>query len=225
MSAPWAAQPTLRRVPEPLKLTTADGVTLEAEISIPSPTPRCGVVLCHPHPQYGGTMRSIVISALFDTLPTRGVACLRFNFRGVEGSEGTHDFGNLERVDAETAVGALHERLSPGTPLILTGWSFGADMALSVRDERVTAWLAIAPPLVVVHDVEGLAADPRAKLLALAQHDEYRDPAEITELAERWANTDVHVVGGASHFFVGRTDRLVELAAGYVDRLAPAPSS
>jgi alpha/beta superfamily hydrolase len=211
-------------VVEPTKLTTADGVTLEAELAFPDGPPRCGLVLCHPHPQYGGTMRSIVISALFDALPPRGVACLRFNFRGVEGSEGEHDFGNLERVDAETAVGALRERLAPGTPLILTGWSFGADMALSVRDARVDAWMAIAPPVVVVHDIDGLAADARPKLLALAQHDEYRDPAEVTELAERWANTDVHVVGGASHFFVGRTDRLVELASGYVERLAPAPS-
>ena len=210
-------------VVEPTKLTTADGITLEAELAFPDDPPRCGLVLCHPHPQYGGTMRSIVISALFDALPPQDVACLRFNFRGVEGSEGDHDFGNLERVDAETAVGALHERLSPGTPLILTGWSFGADMALSVRDERVDAWMAIAPPVVVVHDIDGLAADHRPKLLALAQHDEYRDPAEIAELAEHWANTDVHIVGGASHFFVGRTDRLVELAFGYVDRLAPAP--
>jgi uncharacterized protein len=205
---------------EPLELKTADGVTLEAESSTPAVEARCGVVLCHPHPQYGGTMRSIVISALFDALPSRDVACLRFNFRGVEGSEGTHDFGNLERVDAETAVSALSERLAPEVPMILTGWSFGADMALSVRDARVNAWLAIAPPFVAVHDVDGLAADPRPKLLALAQHDEYRDPAEVTELAERWANTDVHVVGGASHYFVGRTDRLVEIAAGYVDRLA-----
>ena len=86
------------------------------------------------------------------------------------------------------------------------------------------AWMAIAPPVVVVHDIDGLTGDPRPKLLVLAQHDEYRDPAEVTELAEPWANTDVHVVGGASHFFVGRTDRLVELAAGYVDELAPAPS-
>ena len=211
-------------MPDPMRLTTADGVLLEAELALPDGSPRCGMVLCHPHPQYGGTMRSIVISALFDALPPRGVACLRFNFRGVERSEGEHDFGNLERVAAEAAVGALHERLSPGTPLILTGWSFGADMALSVRDARVDAWTAIAPPVVVVHDIEGLAADPRPKLLALAQHDEYRDPAEVTELAESWANTDVHVVGGASHFFVGRTDRLVELAAGYVDRLTPAPA-
>jgi uncharacterized protein len=209
---------------EPIELKTADGVTLEAEVSMPPAAPRCGVVLCHPHPQYGGTMRSIVISALFDALPTRGVACLRFNFRGVEGSEGTHDFGNLERVDADAAVTALSDRLEADVPLILTGWSFGADMALSVRAPRVNAWMAIAPPLVVVHDVDGLAADPRPKLLVLAQHDEYRDPSEVAVLAERWANADVHLVGGASHFFVGRTDRLVEIAAGYVDRLAPAPS-
>jgi alpha/beta superfamily hydrolase len=206
---------------KPTKLSTADGVTLEAELATPESATRCGVVLCHPHPQYGGTMRSIVIGTLFDALPTHGVTCLRFNFRGVERSEGTHDFGNLERVDAETAVRALAVRLPRGTPLILAGWSFGADMALSVRDERVTAWMAIAPPLASVHDLDGLAADPRPKLLALAQHDEYRDPAEVTELAERWANTDVHVVGGASHFFVGRTDRLVDLAVGYVDRIAP----
>jgi uncharacterized protein len=210
---------------EPISLTTADGVTLEGELAAPDDSPRCGMVLCHPHPQYGGTMRSIVISALFDALPSRGAACLRFNFRGVEGSEGAHDFGNLERVDAETAVEALAGRLPTGTPLILTGWSFGADMALSVRHGRVAAWMAIAPPLASVHDLDGLASDPRPKLLALAQHDEYRDPAEVTALAERWANTEVHVVGGASHFFMGRTDRLVQLAAGYVDQLSPTPTT
>ena len=206
---------------ERLRLTTADGIALEAELAMPESATRCGMVLCHPHPQYGGTMRSIVISALYDALPPRGVMCLRFNFRGVEGSDGTHDFGNLERVDAESAVGTLADRLPPGTPLILTGWSFGADMALSVRDERVTAWMAIAPPFASLHDADGLASDPRPKLLALAQHDEYRDPAEITKIVEPWANTEVHVVGGASHFFMGRTDRLLELASGFADRLAP----
>jgi len=212
-------------VPEPIELKTADGVTLEAELAMPTGPAGCGLVLCHPHPQYGGTMRSIVISALFDALPPQGVACLRFNFRGVEGSEGAHDFGNLERVDAETAVAALADRLQHDVPLILTGWSFGADMALSVRDTRVDAWVAIAPPLVAVHDLDGLAADPRPKLLALAQHDEFRDPTEVTEIAEHWANADVHVIGGASHFFVGRTDRLVEVTSGFVHRLSPAPSA
>jgi uncharacterized protein len=202
---------------------TPDGVTLEAELEPSSTQARCGMVLCHPHPLYGGSMQSIVISALLGALPARGVTCLRFNFRGVGRSTGSHDDGNLERVDVETAVKALSERLPSDQSLVLTGWSFGADMALSVRAERVSAWMAIAPPLRFPHDLDGLAADPRPKLLALAQHDEYRDPAPVREVAEHWANTDVRVVGGASHFFVGRTDRLVELASDYVDRVAPSP--
>jgi uncharacterized protein len=210
-------------VPQPLHPVTPDGVTLEAELEPSSTQARCGMVLCHPHPLYGGSMQSIVISALFDALPARGVTCLRFNFRGVGRSTGSHDDGNLERVDVETAVKTLSERLPSHQSLVLTGWSFGADMALTMRAERVSAWMAIAPPLRFAHDLDGLAADPRPKLLALAQHDEYRDPAQVREVAEHWANTDVRVVGGASHFFVGRTDRLVELASDYVDRVAPSP--
>jgi alpha/beta superfamily hydrolase len=215
---------------EPTSLTTADGLTLEAELTHAAERPRAGMVLCHPHPQYGGTMRSIVISALFEALPANGVTCLRFNFRGVEGSEGSYDEGNLERVDAEAALAALEGELGTAgvdprrVPHVVTGWSFGADMALSVRSDAVTAWLAIAPPLRFVHDVEGLAGDARPKLLVLAQHDEVRDPTEVAAMAEHWANTDVQMVGGASHFFMGRTDRLVELAIGYIDRLTGSPA-
>ena len=57
------------------------------------------MVLCHPHPQHGGTMRSIVIGALFGALPHVGVTCLRFNFRGVERSEDAYDDGHGEQLD------------------------------------------------------------------------------------------------------------------------------
>ena len=90
---------------ESLSLQTTDGVTLEAERAVPAgladATSRASVVLCHPHPQYGGTMRSIVIGALFDALPAIGCTVLRFNFRGVERSTGTHDEGRNELLDAE----------------------------------------------------------------------------------------------------------------------------
>jgi uncharacterized protein len=203
---------------EALRLETDDGIGLEGELARAT-VARAAMALCHPHPQFGGSMRSLVISALFDALPAAGVTCLRFNFRGVEASEGAYDEGDLERADAEAAVRRLAGELTHEQPLVLAGWSFGADVALSVRDERVSAWLAIAPPLRFARDLPGLAADPRPKLLGLAQHDEFRDPAEVTGIAESWASTDVHVVGGASHFFMGRTDRLVELATAYVDRL------
>ena len=89
-----------------LTLATSDGVSLEAERAVPDGTSRATVVLCHPHPQYGGTMRSIVIGALFDALPDAGFTVLRFNFRGVERSTGAHDEGRAELLDVQAAVDA-----------------------------------------------------------------------------------------------------------------------
>jgi uncharacterized protein len=198
---------------------TVDGVALEGELARLEGTARAGAVLCHPHPQFGGSMRSIVIGALFAALPAAGFMCLRFNFRGVEASEGAFDEGRGERDDARAAIAALRAELTPGLPLVLAGWSFGADVALSVHDPAVSAWLAIAPPLRFA-ELGDLATDPRPKLLALAEHDEFRPPAEIIEVASGWADTEVDVVPGASHFFVGRTDRLAQLATAFVDRIA-----
>jgi alpha/beta superfamily hydrolase len=194
-------------------------VELEAERAEPTGASRAGMVLCHPHPQFGGTMRSIVIGTLFSALPEHGVACLRFNFRGVEGSGGTHGGGQAERLDAQAAIAHMHGELAADVPLILAGWSFGADVALSVLDDSVAAWVAIAPPFVLVHDRDAVGTDPRPKLLALAEHDEYRAPAAVMNRVEGWTATDVEVVPGASHFFVGRTDRLVDLTIGFVDRV------
>jgi uncharacterized protein len=206
---------------EPLTLTTGDGVSLEAELAAPDAAggTRAGMVLCHPHPLQGGTMRSIVISALFAALPDAGVACLRFNFRGVEASGGEHDFGDAERHDARAAIEALAGHLPPGAPLVLAGWSFGADVTLSVDDERLAAWFAVAAPLHFLHGVETVAEDPRPKLLVLAERDEICPPADVEAAVATWTNTTVAVVSGASHFFIGRTDALVAHARELVDQL------
>jgi hypothetical protein len=206
---------------EPLTITTSDGIALEAELASPpaGSSPYAGMVLCHPHPLHGGTMRSIVISALFGALPDAGVVCLRFNFRGVEASTGTHDEGDAERLDALAAIDTLAARLPDGIPLVLAGWSFGADVTLSVRDPRLAAWFAVAAPLRYSRDLDVIATDPRPKLLALAQHDEIRPAAEVQSEVAHWTNTTVEIVTGASHFFVGATDKLVVLANDFVDRL------
>ncbi len=206
---------------EPLTITTSDGVTLEAELASPEPgsSIRAGMVLCHPHPLHGGTMRSIVISALFGALPDTGVSCLRFNFRGVEASTGTHDEGDAERLDALAAIDAFAARLPADLPLVLAGWSFGADVTLSVHDARLAAWFAVAAPLRYTRDLGVIASDPRRKLLALAQHDEIRSADEVANEVAPWTNTTVAIVPGASHFFIGATDKLVVLATDFVDRL------
>ena len=204
-------------------LRTADGLVLEAQLALPAAAGAtiAGVLLCHPHPLHGGTMRSIVIGALFEALPSSGLACLRFNFRGVEGSDGEHDHGVGELVDVATGLAALRAELDPGCPVVLAGWSFGADMVLATTDASVVGRVAIAPPL---HYATAYAAASLStpKLLVLAQHDEFRAPAEVVAATEDWTATEVDVVPGASHFFVGRTDRVVEATRGFVARVVDA---
>jgi alpha/beta superfamily hydrolase len=202
-----------------LTFSAADGVTLQAERAIPDGPSRASVVLCHPHPQYGGTMRSIVIGALFDALPAVGCTVVRFNFRGVERSTGTHDDGGGELLDVQAAVDHSAQGLGDHEPLVLTGWSFGADMALATPDERLAAWIGIAPPLRFHTDFDAVAHDARPKLLVLGQHDEFREPASVVEVTEAWTATEVDVIAGASHFFVGRTDRVVDAVRGFVERV------
>jgi alpha/beta superfamily hydrolase len=156
---------------------------------------------------------------LFDALPATGCTALRFNFRGVEQSGGTHDEGRAEVLDVQAAVDAAAGARAAGEPLVLAGWSFGADMALATPDERLAGWIGIAPPLRFRTDFDLVAHDARPKLLVLGQHDEYRDPASVVEVTDDWNATEIDVIAGASHFFVGRTDRVVDAARAFVERV------
>ncbi|MBV9410042.1 MAG: alpha/beta hydrolase, partial [Acidimicrobiia bacterium] len=168
---------------ERVTLKTSDGLALEGELAVPD-EPWCAAVLAHPHPQYGGSMRSIVISALFSALPDNGVAALRFNFRGVEGSDGQFEDGRGERNDIVAAVDVLHP-ITEGLPFVLAGWSFGADTSLSVVDERASAWFAVAPPLRRDGDYPA-AADARPKLVAVPEHDQFRSPSSAKPILSSW---------------------------------------
>jgi alpha/beta superfamily hydrolase len=197
-------------------LTTSDGVRLEAEVIVP-PDPVAALVLCHPHPLFGGNMRSLIPSELFRQLPERSVAALRFNFRGVEGSGGSHGEGVDEALDVLAALDALEEAV-PGAPCALAGWSFGADVSLSVVDPRLHGWIAIAPPLRIVDPATmGAAQDARPKLLVVPEHDQYDPPDRARPITESWRATTFEVVNGADHFLVGRTDRVVALVEEFVD--------
>src|SRR3712207_4695272 len=87
-------------------LTIPSGdITLEGSLHLPEGKgPFPAVVVCHPHPQYGGDMHNNVVMALVDGVTRRGVAALRFNFRGVGRSGGTYDGGNGEQGDVQAAL-------------------------------------------------------------------------------------------------------------------------
>jgi uncharacterized protein len=205
------------------RLITEDGESLEAEWAAPPPdagdVERAVVVLAHPHPAHGGTMRSLVTSELFRTLPDTGMAVLRFNFRGVEGSTGTHGGGPAERSDVAAAVAEAACR-RPGLPLVLSGWSFGGDVSLAVDDPAISCWFAVAPTLRILDPSLLVAAtDPRPKHLAVPEHDEFNPPDACREKVEGWTATSVEVVAGADHYLVGRTARLVASLNDLVDGL------
>ena len=207
--------------PTTTTLTTADGLSLEAQWAVPA-QPRARAVIAHPHPQHGGNMHSLVVSTLFNHLANSGCATLRFNFRGVGGSEGEHDFGEGEQLDVRAAVEAMAAVGEGRGPLVLAGWSFGADLALTCDLPELAGWFLVAPPLRVL-DVSRFKAAPdsRPKWLAVPERDQFNPPDQAQATVADWNNAEIQSVAGADHFLVGRTDQLNAL----IDRFLTGLSS
>lgn len=202
-----------------LRIDVPDGPRLEGELALDDAASAL-VVLAHPHPLYGGSMRAGLVDELFRLLPAAGVGALRFNFRGVEGSTGTHDGGRGERDDLAAAVATAAE-LAGGRPLVTCGWSFGADMGLALADPRPVGFVLVAPPLRIVGaEDRAIAADPRPKLLLVPEHDQYRPPASALAETAGWTATTVVPVAGADHFLWGHARVVADQVTAFVASVA-----
>jgi uncharacterized protein len=106
------------------------------------------VIVCHPHPQHGGTMNNKVVTTLMRTYRDLGVHVLRFNFRGVGSSEGVFDntVGELEDL---LAVIEWAKNNLPESPLLLAGFSFGSSIAAraSYSVDGLLHLTLVAPPV------------------------------------------------------------------------------
>lgn len=186
--------------------------------------PRAAVV-CHPHPVQGGTMDNKVVVTVARALREQGLHVVRFNFRGAGGSEGEHDHGRGERDDVRAALDHAAE-LAGGGSLLMAGFSFGSWVGLSVaaEDERVTARLAVAPP-VSFYDYAAVAADPTPLTLVYALEDELI-PARAIEAWVAQCATPPRVVPvpGAGHLFHARLGPVRDAVTRMAARLAEAPS-
>jgi alpha/beta superfamily hydrolase len=167
------------------------------EIITPDGATTC-VVLAHPHPDYGGSMHDLIVDSVFRALPTgANVGALRFNF------------GSSDIDDARRDVLAAIDAVPDGLDVVLCGYSFGADVSLAVDHERVTRWIAIAPPLSIV-PVADMAApsDARPTHLVVAAHDQFNPPDKASASIAGWTNATMEVIDGVDHFF-GGSARLV----------------
>ena len=188
---------------------------LEAILDEPrTGTVRGSAVVCHPHPQHGGTMHNKVAHTLARAFVRIGFRALRFNFRGTEGSEGRYDEGVGELDDALAAVDWLRDSGHDG-PMWLAGFSFGAAIATRAAEPAgADGLVAVAPA--IYRFARDLATPPRCPFLVIqGDEDELVDVEETIE----WINglepgPELLVMAGAEHFFHGR---LVELRDAVIE--------
>lgn len=187
--------------------------TIECAIDLPAAEPRGTAIVCHPHPQHGGTLDNKVVQTLARALVQLGWRSVRFNFRGVGGSQGVWADG-VGEVDDALAVIAAFNGAEAATPtgqvpsLLLAGFSFGAyvaaEAASRLPDRDKPLRMVLVGPSTQRQRMPDVPAD------TLVVHGETDDvvPLEATLAWARPQSLPVLVFPGVGHFFHGQLSLL-----------------
>lgn len=192
---------------------------LEAILKEPNGDVRGVALVCHPHPLGGGTMHNKVVFRAAAGLVDAGLITLRFNFRGVGASDGTHD-GVAEKQDVRDALDYLSENY-PNQPITLAGFSFGTRMGSEVgmSDERVVRLISVGTPVDKYDDFEYLENLRKPILFVHGDRDEFGALENVQKLVEKVAkNTDAELVyfENCGHFFDEHLTELRETVKNWV---------
>lgn len=193
--------------------------SLEGRIRAPKGAVRA-VLLCHPHPLYGGTMHSAVPLAIAKVLAERGektVATLRFNYRGVGASQGSYGDGLGETFDARAALRFLRAH-APDARLSVCGYSFGTWVGLrAAAIERGVERVALVAPAVRIFDfVTEDAASLGGKIaIYVGDADEFCDVEEARLLGST-IGASVQVFEGSDHYFLRSRRKVAEAVVPFV---------
>ena len=190
---------------------------LQAIFELPAEqTPLGSVVVCHPHPQHGGTMHNKVAHTLARAFVRMGFAALRFNFRGTEESEGVYDAGDGELADALAAIEWMHARF-PEKALWVAGFSFGAAIAVKAAVAiEVDGLISVAPA--ISRFASGLDTQPTCPwLIVQGDQDELVDVDEtVTWVDGLEPGPELLIISDGEHFFHGRLVELREAVMTFV---------
>jgi alpha/beta superfamily hydrolase len=188
---------------------------LEALLEEPDDgAPRETALVCHPHPQHGGTMHNKVVYRIARGLRAAGAVVLRFNYRGVNLSEGEYAHGEGELDDARAALGYLRERY-PELPLTLAGFSFGSRVVLRLGCGGVGARRIIAVGFPTSYERSFLDGCAVPRVFVQSTHDQYGPDAELEPLVASLPEPKKLVlVDATDHFFAGGLEQLEREIAG-----------
>jgi len=195
---------------------TSSGLLLEGCLELPdNRIPRPAVVLCHPHPLYGGNMENNVIVAISQALVQKKIMVLRFNFRGTGQSQGRFDQGSGEQDDACAALSFLSEHPEVDSARLgISGYSFGGMIALSAGEsQELVKAIAVVSPVVK----PGMLRDcKKPKLILCGDNDRVVSTTKILkETAEMAEPKTVDIIPGVDHFWVGREGKAAEKIASF----------
>jgi alpha/beta superfamily hydrolase len=172
--------------------------------------------ISHPHPLFGGTLDNKVVQTLARAFNQCGWDTVRYNFRGVGGSAGSHDGGRGELED----LLALIDALQPQGPLCLAGFSFGAFIT-GCACARLYPQREI-DKLVLVGTAAGrfqvTPIPPALHDCTLVIHGEADDTVPLAAVMD-WARPQVLpvlVIPGGGHFFHGQLHLLKNLVARHL---------
>lgn len=188
--------------------------------------PMPAVVVCHPHPLYGGTMYNNVVIEVCQELNRKGIVALRFNFRGVGSSQGQYGRGVAEIEDVMAAVSFVSSLPNVDPNMVgLAGYSFGAIVCVSaaVADDRVKAVAAISLP-VTLEDFSFLRRYDRPRMFIVGALDSLAPARQLEEFVLGLPEPKrFEQVARADHLWHG-FERLVAstVANFFVEHLTPA---
>ncbi len=169
------------------------------------------VVICHPHPLYGGNMNNGVVLAVSDDLVEHGFATLRFNFRGVGSSEGVHSKGELEHEEVLAALDLMKAWPKvDGRRIGLAGYSFGTRVILgsAALPKKVKA-IALISPSQGWLERSPLKRDKTPKLLITGSRDRLVESDRLQDILASFKHPPIYeVVPGADHFWAGQEKEL-----------------
>lgn len=177
---------------------------------------RGAVLICHPNPVQGGTMLNKVVSTLQRTARDAGYVTLRFNYRGVGQSAGSHDMGEGEVADAQAAAAWL-QAAHPGLPLVLIGFSFGGFVATALAGRLEAEGTALQHLFMIAPAVMRLSEQfpvPQQCPVTLVQPDadEVVSPALVYDWSDSLSRPhELLKVAECGHFFHGKLTDLKDL--------------
>jgi hypothetical protein len=196
----------------------APGETLEGVFLAAAPGERRGVLLAPPHPLYGGSLESPVLSELAFACAKAGLASLRFNWRGVGASAGEPS-GSAAAADADYGSALAHLAETVSGALVAGGYSFGAAAALRAAraSARVERLALVAPPPALLAPAEIVAAR-RPTLVLVGEYDAIAPARELGAALARGPGVELHVIPHADHFFGEGLAEIGRLAADWLAR-------